>query len=293
MLEETKKVEELKENLETPENAAEVKKSEKYKWIKDKKIIGTIILILSVAFQLFAFLQVPFFSTIHGYTVGMLLGWYNPFFYFFVAYLGLVLIFGDKVKPPKWIKLNYVTYWIVAISITFIGLATGYYQTKDNWTVIGPKAWDTFNTWFDDFRDGGSYGAWTPANTNGGVIGVFLYSFFTMISSGIGSFIVAVGSLALTVSYMVTGSSIGFYKNLINKRKIALQQKEIKVEGEDEKVATLLTEVKASKLPDIEDPFASPSKPEVAKEKPQNIVKKESVEETKKDEFPFDDPFNV
>lgn len=293
MFEEVKKIEDFKENLESPDSQSSEKKQEKYKWMKDKKIIGTIILILSVTFQLFAFLQVPFFSTIHGYTIGMLLGWYNPFFYFFTAYIGLLMIFGDKVKLPKWIKLNYITYWIVAISITFIGLATGFYQTKDNWTIIGPKAWNTFDTWFSDFRSGGSYGAWTPANTNGGIIGAFLYSVFTMISSGVGSFIFAVGSLALTISYMITGSSIGFYKNLINKRKISLQQKEIKIEDEEERATTILRDVKVSNMPDIEDPFAEEIKPRPAVEKPKLEVKAAAQKQEVKDEFPFDDPFNV
>ncbi len=48
--------------------------STKNSWLKDKKVIGTIIMIIAIAFLFFGFLKVPFFSTIHGYTIGMMFG---------------------------------------------------------------------------------------------------------------------------------------------------------------------------------------------------------------------------
>lgn len=273
-----KKKEELQKTAEV-----KVHKNNKNAWYKDKKVIGTIVLILAVAFQLFAFLKVPFFTTIHGYTIGMMLGWYNPFFYLFTSYVALVMIFGEKIKLPKWVKLNNITYWIVVICIAFIGVATGYYQTKEQWTTIGIKSWDTFDTWFHSFAHGGKYGAWTPANTNGGVIGVFFYSLFTMISSGIGSFFIAIICFVICLSFIISGSSYAFYKNLINKKKITLQQKEIKVELEADKVEKIIAEVPKQAQMDFEDPFAEEEKQE-EKPKPEN---------EKKSDFPFDDPFDV
>lgn len=203
-------------------------KQARYKWWTDKKMIGTIVLILSVVMLIFSFVKVPFLSSINGYTIGMLLGFYSPFFYFFVIYKSLILIFGDRVKLPTWVKLNNITYWVVAISIVFIGASMGFYQSKNGFTSFGTKTWGSFNNWFDQFTDYKHESAWTPNNTNGGLVGVFLYSFVAMALSGIGALVVSIAVLVIVVSFLVTGSSIGLYRDLMKKRKVDLRDKEIK-----------------------------------------------------------------
>lgn len=188
-----------------------------YIWYRDKKIIGMIILFISIAFQTFAFLEIPFLTSIHGYTVGMMLGWYNPFFYVFIGYIGTNIIFEGKLKTPNWFRLNIVTYWIVAISIIFISVSTSFYQSETGYKSIGTTPWKSFNKWYDDFTY--EKNAWLPINTNGGLIGAFMYSFFAMILSGIGALIASIFMIFIAISYIITGSSVGFYKN-IRKSKI-------------------------------------------------------------------------
>lgn len=285
-----KKKNKLVENIEKPEETKAL--SNKNAWYKDKKIIGTIILIIAVAFQLFAFLKVPFFTTIHGYTIGMLFGWYNPFFYLFLSYVALVLIFGSKIRLPKWVKLNGYTYWIAAISIMFIGASTGFYQSKGEWTTIGSKAWHSFDIWFSDYRQHND--AWFPANTNGGLAGVFFYSLFSMISSGIGAFIIAIITLAITISFVISGSWIAFYKSLINKRKVILKQKEIKIDKETEKGQKIIEDMPVNNELDIEDPFAEEQQaPKVEQKQVVIETPKENKKQTEDDDFPFENPFDV
>lgn len=241
------------------ENKIKVKPAE-YKWWKDNKMIGTILLIVSICLLIFTFVKVPVISSITGYTIGMLLGFYAPLFYLFIIYKSLIMIFGNYVKLPHWIKLTDLTYLIVVTSILFISSSTGFYQAKSGFTSFGGKPWGSFNNWYDTFTDSNS--AWTPKNTNGGLIGVFMYSFTAMIFSGIGALILSIALLVISASIMISGTTIGLYRDLIKRKKLDLKAKEIKDDKETD-IAQFETKE------DIEPP-----------------------EEPKKTEIlPFDDPF--
>lgn len=233
-------------------------------------MVSMILLLTIISMMIFSFLSIPFLSSLGRYTINMMLGWYSPFFYFFIIYILLKKIFKGKIYFPKWVKLNNITYWIVAISIVFIATSTGYYQSKSGFSSIGAKPWDTINNWFDSFTGNETASGWAPNNVNGGLIGVFLYSLIASMLSGIGAFIVALASLAISISFIVTGSSIGFYKNItLNKNKI-LKDKEIKVK----KYSNLKQLITKDNLQEIE--------PE--KEKSSKI-------ESENKPLPFDDPF--
>lgn len=237
-----------------------------YKWWKDKKMVGTIILISSIILLIFSFVKVPVISTINAYTVGMMLGFYSPLFYFYFIYKSLILIFGDKIVTPSWVKLTNTTYWFVVVSIVFISTSMGYYQSKHGFTNIGTKPWNSFHTWWDKFTDGEKVSAWTPNNTNGGLIGVFLYSFVAMIASGIGAIIVSITMLIVSASLLITGTAVGLYKDLVKRKKLDLRDKEIKND-------------KDSNIKQFE------SEADISEE-----VEKEEVKE-KIESLPFDDPF--
>ncbi|MCK5946026.1 MAG: hypothetical protein KAG04_02010 [Mycoplasmataceae bacterium] len=244
----------------------------KYKLSEDKKMIGVILLILAVSMQVFAFLNVPFFTTIHSYTIGMLLGAYNPLFYGYIIYISLLMVFKDKVVLPSWIKLTKWTYLFVAISIVFIGSSTGDLQSQidHGWTVIGGDAFKQFPNWYKEFTEGQS--AWYPHNINGGLLGVFLFSITAMVSSGIGAFIISIVLLVLSISVMATGTIVGLYKGMIKKRNLDLKKHRI---SEDKKVSFDRLEVTTR------EDFV---------EKPKEEVKKQKKEEPN-DVLPFDDPF--
>ncbi len=241
-----------------------------YSWWKDKKMVGTIILIVTVIFQIFAFLQVPFLTSIHAYTIGLLFGFYNPFFYFYVAYISLIMIFGSKVQLPNWVKLTKVSYWFVAISIMFIGSSSGEYQHQlGGWTQIGTKNWSAFTLWWNAFTENGLGSAWTPAATNGGVVAALFYSLTSMISSGIGSFILSIVLIATSVSVIVSGTSFGFYKTLIKNRTLTLKQREIQTVKND-----------VMDLSDFEDATV------------EDYSKETEIDEQELlNAFPFEDPF--
>ena len=249
-------------------------KNPEYKISQDKKMLGIFLLVLASTMQIFAFLKVPVFTTLHSYTIGMLLGSYNPFFYVFLIYISLTMIFAERANLPRWIKFSRWSYLFLAIAITFIGSSSGYFQSHlhNGWTVIGSESWNLFPKWFHMFTVGQS--PWYPSNINGGLIGVFLFSFSAMITSGIGAFIVAIVLVVISASILATGTGIGLYRDLLKKRNLDLK----KNRSDEEK----RVDYKRLEVTTRED-FVE--KEEVKKEEPE--VKKE----TKKEDLPFEDPF--
>lgn len=202
----------------------------KYNLMKDKKMLGMIILIVAILLQIFAWLKVPVLSSIHGYTIGMLFGLYNPLFYSFVIYMSIKMIAPNLIKKPSWLKISPLKYWFIAISIIYVGTSLGFYQSKLGYTKFGGTAWKSFSSWFDEFTSSSS--AWAPKNTNGGLIGAFLYSMTSMMFTGIGSIIIAITALLLSISLIITGTSIGLYKEVIKKKNITHKRTETKMKKE-------------------------------------------------------------
>ncbi len=232
----------------------------KYNFLKDEKIIGTIILITISIMQIFAFLRVPVLSSIHAYTVGMMLGNFNPFFYAFCAFFALSKIFPNKIHLPKWIKLSVMTYWFVVISLIFV--VHSWYAHPSGISQIGAQPWkDEFPKWWKNFSD--TKYAWAPRNYWGGLVGSFTWSFFTTFLSPIGSGIFASVMLALSLSLIITGSFIGLFKNLKNKK-----WKELKIK-----------EASKDELKEL-----------VEEQEPINKI--EELEKTQEMMLPFEDPFS-
>ena len=251
-----------------------------YKWWRDSKMIGTILLIISVIMIVFTFVKVPFFSTITAYTVGMMLGFYAPLFYLFIIYKSLMMIFKEKLTLPKWLRFTDVTYWLLVVSIVFLSTSLGYYQSKNGFTTWGTETWGSFNSWYDVFTDNEHASGWTPDNTNGGLIGAFIYSFTAMATTGIGALILAIIAIFTTTSLLISGSFWGFYKDMIAKRKEKLKEKEIKYK-ENAKMDKfdLKTKDDASEY-------------DVIKEKENAKIKNmDDKNDKKSDSLPFDNPF--
>lgn len=241
-------------------------------------MIGTIILICSIILMIFSYVTVPLISTINGYTIGMLFGFYSPLFYFYLIYRSLILIFGDRIKLPSWIKLTDITYWVVSISIIFISTSTGYYQQQIGFTNYGLEPWKSFQKWFNVFTDHERISAWTPHNTNGGIIGVFLYSVTAMITTGIGSIIIGALMLVISFSILVTGTTIGLYRDRIKSKKLVLKDKEI-IDNEKSDINNFATEDEGNYDEPID--FNLPIVEEEIKNK----------EDKKSNSLPFEDPF--
>ncbi len=260
-------------------------------------IFGVMLLIIVVSFQIFAFLEVPFITTIHGYTVGMLFGFYNPLFYIFMTYIALLFITNNKLRLPKWLKLKWSTYWIIVLSIVFISASAGYYQVKNGWFSIGADSWLSFDKWFTDFTVNNN--AWLPANTNDGFIGVFLYSFFAMIFSGVGAFIIAILSVLVPVSLLFTGSAWGLYRKIIRKKMLSKRQKNAIIkQSKHDKLNNNNEHQNNNEETEIGITFAE--KQEFKQEQTHSYHTKstdENVENDIKiqednDDLPFDDPFS-
>lgn len=78
-----------------------------YKIFASKQFIGMIMVAMSVLLFVFSFISIPGFSTINGYTFGMLFGYYSYFFYIGFIILGLSYLFQIDVKVDKFIATKY------------------------------------------------------------------------------------------------------------------------------------------------------------------------------------------
>lgn len=78
-----------------------------YKIFASKQFIGMIMVAISVLLFVFSFISIPGFSTINGYTFGMLFGYYSYFFYIGFIILGLCYLFQIDVKIDKFIATKY------------------------------------------------------------------------------------------------------------------------------------------------------------------------------------------
>ena len=289
--------------------------TESYNWFYDQKIKGTIIVFVSILMLIFSFLKVVFLSSIDGYTFGMLLGFYSPFVYIYFLYVGLELIFGDKFKKPSWIKFNKKNYWLLILIIVFLSSSMGFYQSKGGFVIIGAEPWKNFQDWFDTFTNKGisDSSSWFPGKTNGGLLGVFLYSLVATVVSGIGAIIVGVILLTIFISIILTGSSLEFHRMILLKKKFNIptrfqrkkQDKKNQLEKENQvifnKEKNLIKTYENIKTKDEslenqtkengpKDKIKKESKP-LVDEKPSNQEKETNDKE--KDNLPFDDPFNI
>ncbi|CAM9100336.1 DNA translocase FtsK [Mycoplasma marinum] len=206
-----------------------------YRPLRDRKILGMILLVIAVTMQIFAFLEVPFLSSLHAYTIGMVFGSFNPFFYIFVIFHSILMIFPNKIKVVKWFKLTNFSYWFIALSIMFVTHAWVENSTSENSTTLntfGETAWEnSFSRWWSHYSAPDSNGThWVPANYWGGVIGYSIWSMFAMIVSPIGAGVIAALMLLISLSYIMTGSVIGLYKFKRNNKIQSLKEKETQQE---------------------------------------------------------------
>lgn len=232
-----------KENDFKPLKPTNVKKvlvntdSNQYKWYKDKKISGLIILFLAIAMQVFAFLNLPVLTTLHSYTIGMIFGYFSPFFYLYIAYIGFTFAFDYKAPKLNWLNVNRYSYWFYVLSIMYIFVGTGYFQTISGWFKISSSAWEIMTKWFEHFTQSKKEW-WLPYTTPVGVIGSFAYALTTTFISGIGSFIVSIVLIFFVVSKIITGSTLGFFRQKSRIKKL----EELNKRKEETQVIKLVSE---------------------------------------------------
>ncbi len=236
----------------------------KYSPWRDNKILGMVVLIIAVTLQILAFLEVPFLSSIHSFTIGMLFGWFNPFFYCFFIFHALKMLLPNKLTPPKWFKLTNTTYWFMALSIIFTAHAWVIFPKAHRGLPFGFEPWKIgFNEWWVNFKKIHAHGShWNPNSRAGGLIGYFIWSTFTMFSTPIGSGIIATLLLMASVSFLITGTMVGLYnfKNALKrqalKEKKATKEELVEIQEEQEPITKTeeLTNTSEFELP-FEDPF--------------------------------------
>lgn len=228
--------------------------SEKYYWWKDNSLVNTIFIMITTFFFIFSYVEVPFMTSIHGYTVGMLFGHLSPLFYFYVLFRLSKIFWINKFKKPNWFKLTDLSYLFVFLSLIFIFTSVIYFAVlksgEYNLFEIGKSQFGLFDKfWESDFTSKGN--AWFPKNTAGGVIGILFHSIFASAISGMGTIFISSILLLISLSFIFTGN----WKNLYRKRKSKKQLKKIIKETQELKTHNL----KAMKDKKLEDEFKNAS----------------------------------
>lgn len=107
----------------------QISKKNYFFW-RDNKILWTIIfLFFSLSFVV-SFLEIPFFTSINSYTLGLLFGFLYPVIYFFVILIAIFKIFNRWPLKSKKINLNF---WMAFFLFsTILWLSTSIYQAIFN-----------------------------------------------------------------------------------------------------------------------------------------------------------------
>ncbi|MCP4336421.1 MAG: hypothetical protein GY679_01060 [Mycoplasma sp.] len=247
---------------------------ESYKILKDKKIIGTFILIVSLLMFIFSVPEVKLLSSIPRYSIGMFFGAFSPAVYAFFSWISIKMIFPEKLKLPKWLKINLLTYWIILLSAMLIAQAWGWASTRTNIVkpgLIGSEPWEvSFKDWFKTFSKNKT-ATWFPSEYEcwGGIVGSFIWSITTTALTPIGSGILGIFALASSISLILTGSFIGLFKNIIAKRKLEIKADKSKKDNLNNFIADKgyaadieddleIQEENKNLIMPFEDPFSDP-----------------------------------
>ena len=99
--------------------------------------------------------------------------------------------------------------------------------------------------------------------------------------------IISIGALAISVSYILTGTAFGFYKSLLNKKRLNTKHTEKSID-KSINISNLEDQVEINEeLAKEEKPFVDFDEDD---SKEETIIEKE-IKEDKKEDLPFEDPF--
>ena len=245
-----------------------------YKWTNDNKILAMISLVISSLFLVFGFIRVPVVTYIHAYTIGLLLGYYSPLFYGYIIVVSLYVMIPGAFKKIEKYKIDLKAYLVISFTIVWLGTNTYYYQYHEGWTTIGSKSFDSFKRWEEVFTRGPW---WAPENTNGGILGASIYGYVSMLVSGIGTAILSLPLLLISISLFATNTWVGLYfKSFSNvKKKVKNKQK-----NKPAYVNKFERKEKKSKSVDkhVEHPVTEKQKPVIEKKNTQELILDKEIE---------------
>ncbi|MGL4343470.1 MAG: hypothetical protein ACRCRZ_02815 [Metamycoplasmataceae bacterium] len=257
------------------------KKKLNYNIYNRKKVLGTIFLILFSFLFILCFVQLPYLTTIHSYTIGYLFGNYSYFIYLVFIFKSLDLIFNINIHIQKYLKkyfkkINFhfttINFIILILGIAFI--SEGIY----NWVNIsqqqvGIEIWEiNFNNWWNNFIS--SKNVLLPNFKNQGVMIIFLVTLFSFWSGFLVVILVGVALVSYSIFSFLNGSLIEKIKQLIKGKENKKREKQEHLE----KIVDLGFEDK---------------NPILNEKETKKMVKEKEIEKFDKTEiFPFDDPFS-
>ncbi|MGL5617483.1 MAG: hypothetical protein ACRCWU_00285 [Metamycoplasmataceae bacterium] len=262
------------------------------------RLFSLILLAITLLFFIISIVQIPFLSTIPGYTFGLAFGYYSFIFYIVFAYYAISKLFNFNIYLIKMISrihvfhYSWLNFFLLIFGIVLI-IETTIYMINNSSPFPGIEVWKiNFNTWWENFTSFNN--ALEPNIMNAGVINNFVLSILYSIGGTIVSIIFSILLISYFVFYLFFGSPINrFEKKIKEKKELEKENKEHETKIVDltfeDKHKIVVTDFGIKIIDDINETNIK----EIAIKKKSNINKEESIknEEAKIETFPFDNPF--
>lgn len=219
------------------ERQTKIKNQKQYFFSRDRVLLWTIILLVTLFFLVISFLNVPWLTTLHSYSFNVLFGMFSILFYLLIILLSIWKIFNLKSTYKYWIfNFNLGRLIFFFINIIILGSVIYYtiHQVEHNSKNFFTKY---FSSWFVDFSNSSNY--LLPQKYTPGVIGTFINSILNIPGKKLGfsiAYIISIVLLSLSViSFFISNS---FFKMIFSpkskKNKEKLQnQSDLKIKEED------------------------------------------------------------
>lgn len=185
-----------------------LKKEKNYFVWKDTSFIWTMIILLLCFLMTISFLNVKGLTTIHSYTINIFFGMFSILFYVWIMLFAFKKLFN--LKNTYSAKIFHFSLWRLAIfffAILIFGSVI-YFTANKVFPTAGKSYKIVFDNWFETFSS--SHNAVLPYKWNAGIIGSFIYSFFTLLGKTAG----IVFSFSLSILILVASILIFFISDI-------------------------------------------------------------------------------
>lgn len=195
------------------------------------RLLSLILMGLSFLFFILSIIEIPFLSTIPGYTFGFLFGYYSFIFYLILMYYCTCRLFNINIYIIKMIsKIRVFNYsWLNTFILIFgivLIIETSIYMINNKSPFPGVEVWGkNFNVWWESFTSLGN--ALEPNISNPGIIITFILSILYSIGGTIVSIIFSAILILYFTFYLFFSSPIKKFENKKeNKKKIEKENNE-------------------------------------------------------------------
>ncbi|QJG67214.1 hypothetical protein [Mycoplasma phocoenae] len=182
-----------------------------FKFLKNRKLIFSNVLVFSIIFLVFSYLNLLVGTTVHSYTIGAFLGISSIFFYLLLIIYSLSQIFSFKLKfKYKIFHFNFIRLMILFIVLSLFMGVIEIVCTNESIKTVGNHFSLVFNNWFNQYTNVKS--AALPYAYTAGILPTLYYASFASAGTDILAIILSIVLLIISVlTFFVSDSKFKLF----------------------------------------------------------------------------------